>query len=150
MKIYRCEDFKRIELDGFYDIKKRIDLISKSEVRNILNACNYNEETLKNWINLIGVNCESVKILDEAILFTVNNKELMISRLSSGERMILYIIACKKLNKKLVIHSLFERLGKRLRNVLDDVAYDYENLVVILYNTGVTDKLKKYIVEVPR
>lgn len=148
MKIYRCQDFAKLQLEEYYEIKKSINLVSREEIMTIINACDHDEETLKDWINILGVNCQSVKILNVGIIFTVDNTDLLISELSSGERMILYIIACKKLNKKLVIHSLFERLGRRLRDVLDDVAYDYENLIVVLYNSGVTEKLRKCLMEV--
>lgn len=150
MKIYMEDDFNINEFYDSYEIKKEIRLVSPIEIENILKACNNDKLVLKKWIRLIGVDCDDVMILYNNAMYRLDDKLLALSQLSSGQRIMLYIIACKKLEKKLVIHGLFERIGTYLRGVLDDVVYDYENLVILLYNSGPTEKLSKFMVEVNR
>lgn len=67
----------------------------------------------------IGVKFDKIQIMEEGyIAYSVNGKVLSLSKLSSGERFILYLLACKILNKKVLAIELFERLGKRLTDVI--------------------------------
>jgi hypothetical protein len=59
----------------------------------------------------------------------------------------LYLIACKQFNKKVIANGLFEHIGSRLESVIENNLLDYDNLVVVIYNAHLTKTFMKYLVE---
>lgn len=59
----------------------------------------------------------------------------MLADLSSGERLLLYLLACKNKGENgILVRSLFERLGSRLTKVVKNNLFSYNGLVVVYYN----------------
>ena len=102
---------------------------------------------MEKWFKIIGIKYDSISINGNAILYKVGDKELGLSDLSSGERLILYLLACKVSDKPIVVQSLFERLGNRLEQVVYDNLLDYKSLTVILYNAYIQKAFDPYFVK---
>ena len=90
-----------------------IDFLDGDQCNFIVNAAKNNIETIKSWFNILGIKYNSVYIINNSIRYTIENNELSLSDLSSGERYILYLLAGKKIEKPIVAGGLFERLGSK-------------------------------------
>lgn len=82
---------------------------------------------------------------EDYIAYSVNNKTLSLSKLSSEERFILFLMACKKIDASVLAIGLFERLGKRLTDVVYNNLIDYNNLVVLLSNVYLNKKFSQWM-----
>jgi hypothetical protein len=86
MKIIYVDDIKD------QSILKRIETINgvyfmdKEQCNVIISAANNSIDTLKEWFNIIGIQYDNIKIINENIVYTVNKKDLYLADLSSGER----------------------------------------------------------------
>jgi hypothetical protein len=147
MKIIYVDDIKD------QSILKRIETINgvyfmdKEQCNVIISAANNSIDTLKEWFNIIGIQYDNIKIINENIVYTVNKKDLYLADLSSGERYILYLLACKQLNANIIAEGLLERLGNRLRNVVKEHLTNYSNLIVVYYNSYINSEFEKYAVK---
>ena len=77
---------------------------------------------------------DDIKLDGVTVSYKVNNIWLSLADLSSGERNLLYLLACKRLNRKVILWGLFERLGERLTNLALTELKDYENLIIVVCN----------------
>ncbi|MCM1222807.1 MAG: hypothetical protein NC548_50955 [Lachnospiraceae bacterium] len=120
-----------------YRVIDGISFLNRDDQKFIVDAANHDIDKIKEWFNIIGIKRDDISIMaDNYIVYTVNGKTLMISDLSSGERLLLYTLACREVNKQgIILKSLFERLGSRLTKVAEEVLKDYNNIIVIWYNT---------------
>lgn len=124
-----------------------VTFLNIDECNLVLEASNNNLDVIKGWFDLIGIKYQDIVINNgNHIIYFVNNHSLQLADLSSGERYILYLIACKKLKKKVIANGLFERLCSRLQKVVCNELADYDNLIVVYYNDYPVE-LKDYIVE---
>lgn len=64
--------------------------------------------------------------------------------MSSGERFVLYLIACKINNISVLAISLFERIGDRLMNMVYNELGDYDNLTVLWVNASYPKSFMQY------
>lgn len=135
MKIIHCNAINQ-KLYTKYVIIDGMSFTDREDCQLVIDAANSNIETIKKWFDIIGIKYSNIKIVSSYAIYTVgDNKDLMLADLSSGERLLLYILACKTLNKQnLLVQSLFERLGTRLTDVCYDIIRDYEDLTVVYYS----------------
>ncbi len=147
MKIIDVENIKDASVFRKTHTVDGITFLSIDECKVVLEASNNNLETIKKWFDLIGVKYDDININNGTyITYSVNKNVLQLADLSSGERYILYLMACKSLNKKVIANGLFERLCSRLQKVVCNELVDYDNLIVVYYN-DFPIKLKNYIVK---
>ncbi len=147
MRIIDVEDIKDASVFRKTYTVDGITFLSLDECKVVLEASNNNLETIKKWFDLIGVKYDDININNGTyITYSVNKNILQLADLSSGERYVLYLMACKNLKKKVIANGLFERLCSRLQKVVCNELADYDNLVVVYYNDFPIE-LKEYIVE---
>lgn len=147
MKIIKYQDIKD---DGIFQKKEvisDINFLTSEEGMEVLQAANSDINTLEKWFYIIGIKHDSIKINGQQIVYSVGNVELSLAQLSSGERILLYLLACKVSNKPIIVKSLFERMGNRLENVVYNNLTDYENLTIILYNADIKPEFTPYFVK---
>lgn len=120
-----------------YRVIDGISFLNRDDQKFIVDAANHNTDKIEEWFSIIGIKHDNISIMaDNYVVYTVNNKTLMVSDLSSGERLLLYTLACREVNKQnIILKSLFERLGSRLTKVAEGILKDYNNVIVIWYNT---------------
>lgn len=125
-----------------------VSFLDSDQVAFIYKVCDGDMSNLCSMFNQIGIKFDSIQIMQEDyIAYSVNNKTLSLSKLSSGERFILYLLACKKVDISVLAIGLFERLGKRLTDVVYDNFLDYNNLVVLLSNVYLNKKFSQCMEE---
>lgn len=123
-----------------------ISFLDSDQVAFIYKVCNGNMLNLGTMFNQIGIKFDRIQIMQEDyIAYSVNNKTLSLSKLSSGERFILFLMACKKIDASVLAIGLFERLGKRLTDVVYNNLIDYNNLVVLLSNVYLNKKFSQWM-----
>jgi hypothetical protein len=147
MRIVRIKDVKDDTVFQRMETLDEVNLTDWEERNTIFEACKGDINIITEWFNTIGIKYDSIEIRNNKIHYIINNIELDLFDLSHGERMLLYLIACKQFNKKVAIKGLFERLGTRLTNVVAETLLDYENLIIVLYNVNLDDCFEKYMVE---
>ena len=107
-----------------------VTFLDADQRKTVIDACGKNVDILKNWFNTIKVNYNNWVIHDNDISYSINNaSDLTMSDLSSGERFLLFLLACKTLNMPLIAAGLFERTGNRLENIATNIIRDYDNLI---------------------
>lgn len=89
---------------------------------------------IKAWMDKIWIKYDTVYFINERVMYTINGVELTLSDLGSGERMLLYLLACKAAKKELIIGSLFERMGGKYEYFVYDEFKDEDFLTVIIFN----------------
>lgn len=129
-------DIKNVDDSIFQknNLIKGVSFLDMEDCMFIYTASKGSISVIKSWFDKIGVIYDSIYFVGKMVVYTVQNVELTLSNLSSGERYILYLLACKNVNKKVIAVSLFERLGSRLEHVVYNEFKDYDFLVVITYN----------------
>lgn len=126
--------FNGIIVDG-------VSFLDSDQIALLYHAVNGNISELHTMFHQIGVVFDDiVTFREDYISYSVKNHVLSLSKLSSGERFLLFLLACKKLNMMVIAIGLFERLGKRLINVVYDNLQDYNNLIILLVNTHLNKK----------
>lgn len=110
--------------------------IYSSECEKFMDAANHSEDTIKDWFSIAGVTYNKLKLTKNNVIYTVEDgSELILSDLSTGEQLVLYLLACKQNNEKIAMHGLFERLDGKMVQRIENQLIDYENLIIILYNS---------------
>ena len=105
----------------------------------IVSACKNNVNILKEWFNIIGIIYDTLVIREDgSIVYTVNKERLSLEDLSSGEQTLLYMLAYKALNKKIVVVGLLERLQTRLTKVLVEQFKDYD-LIIVMHGSALKE-----------
>lgn len=135
MKIIRNQNIKDTSVLLKYRVIENINFLNKDDCKFIVESANHNINTIKKWYDIIGIQYSNIEIIaNNYIIYTVNNESLMLADLSSGERLLLFLLACKNVNEQnILVRSLFERLGSRLTDVVCNNLTDYEGLTVISY-----------------
>lgn len=118
-----------------------------SEQNDLIIETAKDADRLKQWFDRIGIKYENIDIIGSRFVYKVGDKQLDLSDLSSGEKYILYLMACKQVNKEIIAQGLFERLGSRLEKVVLENFADYDALTVVVYNALLPKEFKPYFVE---
>lgn len=147
MRIIKIQDIKDDSILLSKTVIDGVTFLIYQECLEVVQAANFELCTVEKWFKIIGIKYDSISINGNAILYKVGDKELGLSDLSSGERLILYLLACKVSDKPIVVQSLFERLGNRLEQVVYDNLLDYKSLTVILYNAYIQKAFDPYFVK---
>lgn len=110
--------------------------MNRGDNKFILEAAHYDINTITEWFNTIGIEYSNIEIITNGyIIYKVKEESLMLADLSSGERLLLYLLACKNKGENgILVRSLFERLGSRLTKVVKNNLFSYNGLVVVYYN----------------
>jgi len=123
-----------------------VSFLDSDQVALIYNVCNGSALELNIMFNQIGVKFDDISIMrEDYIAYSVNDKVLSLSKLSSGERFILFLMACKKMNSPVLAIGLFERLSKRLTDVVYNNFKDYDNLIILLSNVYLSKKFFQWM-----
>ena len=123
-------------------VKNNVLFLNSDDCKFIYEASNGNIDVIKNWFNIIGVCYDDVYFIGKLLVYKVDDVVLALPDLSSGERFILYLLACKYVNKEVIVVSLFERLGSRLERVVYNEFKDYDLLTVIIYSFIISPDFK--------
>lgn len=118
-----------------------------SDEHELVKEAAVNVETIKKWFDIVGIKYDNINMIGNRFIYNIGDKQMDLSELSSGERYIIYLLACKKLGKHVIAQGLFERMGSRLEGVIFNNLMDYENLIVVTYNAILTKEFKEYMVE---
>lgn len=125
-----------------------VSFLDSDQIAFIYRVCDSNVPELSTMFNKIGIKFDKIQIMQEDyIAYSVDGKILSLSKLSSGERFILYLMACKKVDISVLAIGLFERLGKRLTDVVYEELRDYRNLIVLLSNVYLNKKFLQLMEE---
>lgn len=119
-----------------------VSFLSRDECTFIYNSCDKDINILKCWFDKIGIVYNNLFFIGDSVFYTIDNMQFCLSDLSSGERYLLYLMACKKVNKEVVALSLFERLGGALEDVVYNEFKDYNNLTVVVFSFIINPKFK--------
>lgn len=147
MKIVKYKDISDDSILQTMTVISGVTFLIKEQCMEVLNAADNSKDKLKQWFDIIGIKYDELNVEGKNINYIVNNTELSLSDLSSGERLLLYLLACKISNKPLVVKSLFERLGNRLEQVVFENLSDYTNLIVIVYNAYPKKEFEQFFVK---
>lgn len=130
--------FKGVIVDG-------VSFLDSKQTSLVYKACNGSKDTLCNLFHRVGIKFDDINILQEDyISYCVNGEILPLSKLSSGERFVLYLVACKKTNTPVLAVGLFERLGNRLADIVYEELRDYANLIILWSNASYDTKFRQY------
>lgn len=132
-KLINIEDVDKDFLRRNYNIDN-VSFLAMEDCSFVYNSCNGDMDAIRGWFDKIGIKYDSLSFVGELLVYSINGKQLLLSDLSSGERYLLFLLACKNVNRKVVALSLFERLGGRLEDLVYNEFKDYDNLTVIIFN----------------
>lgn len=134
MKIIDIDNIKDSSVFGKQQNVNGVSFLNKSEIDIVLKAANNDVNTIRNWFDIINIRYDKLYLVAKMPVYIVDGEELFLSNLSSGERFLLYIIACKQLEMQIVAKGLFERLDSKLTPNIIELLRCYKNLTVITYN----------------
>mgnify|MGYP001129350366 CR=1 FL=1 len=133
------DNFKGEIVDG-------VSFLVSDQIVNVYDACCGDIDKLINMFKIVGVKFDHINVMMKScISYSVDGLDLTLADLSSGERFVLYLLACKKLKEEVLAIGLFEILGSRLMNVVYEELRDYENLTILLFNTCLDLKFNPYM-----
>lgn len=135
MKIECLTNVDANYLNGKFYIKN-IDFLSIREIEFVWNACNKNIETLIKWFDTIGIKYNSIGVYGNNITYSIDGEELLLSSLSSGERMLLFLLACKEVNKPVVVIGLLENLDDDHAKIFQDNLLNFNGLTILTLDYG--------------
>lgn len=122
-----------------------VSFLDLKQIALVYKACGGNKEMLCDLFHRVGIKFDDINILQEDyISYCVNGKMLPLSKLSSGERFILYLIACKVTDTSVLAVGLLERLGDQLMDVVYKELKDYNNLIILWVNASYNKKFRQY------
>lgn len=147
MKYIHIKNIKDDSILQKRDFISSVTFIDSDTCNTVAEACSHGVNTLKSWFNTIGIEYTKIIIVHNTIRYVVDGIVLSLSDLSSGERYMLYLLACKQLHKELIAGGLFERLGSRLETVATNIVKDYDELTIIVYNAYIPKELKQFEVK---
>lgn len=146
MRIIRINDIKDITIFQRLHTVNNITFLQHEQIHLVIDAAN-DVDTLKMYFDKVGIKYDDLMIAQGIIMYCVDGVWLPISELSGGERYILYLLACKKSELKVIAHGLFECLGDRLTNIALNEFSDYKNLIIVQYNYVLSGNMLKYVVK---
>lgn len=123
-----------------------ISFLDSEQIMIVLDAV-ANKNTIKGWFDKIGINYSDIKLYNNMIFYKIKNQWLPISELSSGEKYLLYLFACKQLKREVIALGLFERIGGRLESVVLKELWDYRSLTIVVYNVILPKEFAPYYVK---
>lgn len=129
-----------------YKIVKNVDLLSSDQVDLILKSCNRDANVLRNMFNTVGIEYNDLLITNGTVLYKLDDKLYHISELSHGEKYMLYLLACKKFNLKIIADGILEILGNRLVRLFEQEFSNYTELIVVWYSLILSRELRKHLV----
>lgn len=134
--------------DTYVGLKTIIDgvtFLNSKEISLIYKACDGSISKLCTLFNSIGIEYDKIDIMQKSyISYSIGENNLSLSQLSSGERFLLYLLACRETNTEIVAVGLFERLGDRLTEVVYDELRDFNGLTILLANVCLDLKFDYY------
>lgn len=148
MKIIRIDNIKDDTILQRMSYINGVTFLDIDQRKTVIDACNKDVNTLKSWFKIIKINYNDIVIHDNDVSYSVNNtSDLTLSDLSSGEKFLLYLLACKATEQPLIAAGLFERLGSRLEGVATNIIKDYDKLILIYYNAYLPMEIRQFEVE---
>lgn len=131
--------FKGEILDG-------ISFLESRQTTIVYDACCGDINKLITMFKIVGIKFDHINVMMKScISYSVDGLDLTLADLSSGERFVLYLLACKKLKEEVLAIALFEVLGDRLMNVVYDYLTDYDSLIILLMNVCLDPKFNQYM-----
>lgn len=145
MRIIDIHEYRNNLATGYigYETVKKVTFLGRYKCDKVLKASKFNTNKIKEWFNAIGIKYTDIKIDGNEIIYYRDNVQLKLSELSSGEAYILYLLASKILEDKVLAIGLFERLGKRLEDVVYKELLNYENLIIVRTNYIIPSKYRQ-------
>lgn len=123
-------------------VKDEVLFLNSDECRFIYEASNGNITTVENWFKVIGIKHDNIYFTGKFLVYRKDGVDLTLPDLSSGERFVLYLLACKEVGRKVIALSLLERLGGRLEHIVYNEFKDDDFLTIITYNFIVSPDFK--------
>lgn len=128
MKVFNILDvMNRDDLLYSLDAIERVDFLTRDENEFIFETSKGSLDTIKNWFDTIGIDYDSISIENRSIIYCTSGNRMSLCDLSHGERFLLYILAGKSIEKRIIALGLFEILGSRLLEVAERNLKDYNN-----------------------
>lgn len=128
------------------EIVDGVSFLESDQMAIVYEACNGSKEKVAEMFKKIGIKFERINVvMRSCISYSVDGIDLTLADLSSGERFVLFLMACKKLKEEVLAIGLFEILGDRLMDVVYEELRYYSGLTVLLFNVCLDLKFNPYM-----